>query len=182
MNRIFQISVCIMLFVASCSQKQTTVYQYCNQLNISNTNMLINNELDSSLQLSEQRYLVYFHKESCSFCFGGFSDFLKNINDYRFDSLLIVACDAYDFVQTNYFLKKSNLTLPSNTRIIIDPKNKIFDEMTNTYGDINLFLIEDKRILYYNNTAYFKYDESYGYVIDPNPQKNSNISSSCKIR
>lgn len=38
--------------------------------------------------------------------------------------------------------------------------------MANIYGDKNIFLIEDKRILYKNNTGYFKYDKTYGYVID----------------
>ena len=180
MNRVFQILICIMLFEASCSKKQTTVYDYCNQLNISDTNMLINNELVSLLQLNKQRYLVYIHKESCSFCFAEFSYFLNNINDYRFDSLLIVASGSYDFVQTNYFLKKNNLTLPSNTRIITDPKHKIFDIMTNIYGDINLFLIEEKRILYKNNTSNFKYDKLFGFVVDQDQQKRE-CTTNCKI-
>ena len=167
-NRIIQILVLIMLFVASCSQKTTTLYDYCNQLNISDTNIVINNELDSSLQLSEQRYLVYFHKESCSFCFGGFSDFLKNINDYRFDSLLVVAGYSYDLVNINFYMKKKNLSLPQNTRIIFDPTNKICVEKSNIYGDDDIFLIEDKRILYKNNTYCLKYDTICGYVIELN--------------
>lgn len=166
MNKIFKILVVIILFVASCSKKPTTLYDYCNHLNISDTNILINNELDSSLQLNKQRYLVYFLNASCSFCIGEFINFIKNINDYRFDSLMVVASEAYDLVQTNFYLKKNNLRLPQNTRIIFDPKNKIFVEMANIYGDKNIFLIEDKRILYKNNTGYFKYDKTYGYVID----------------
>ena len=105
---------------------------------------------------------------------------LNNINDYRFDSLLIVASGSYDFVQTNYYLKKNNLTLPSNTRIITDPKHKIFDIMTNIYGDINLFLIEEKRILYKNNTSNFKYDKLFGFVVDQDQQKRE-CTTNCKI-
>ena len=166
MNKIFQILLVIIFLVESCSQKPTTLYDYCNQLNISDTNMLINNELDSSLQLNKQRNLVYFLNASCSFCIGEFINFINNINDYHCDSFLLVASEAYDLVQTNFYLKKNNLTLPQNTRIIFDPKNKIFVEMANIYGDKNIFLIEDKRILYKNNTGYFKYDKTYGYILE----------------
>ena len=168
MNRIFQILVCIMLFVASCSQKQTTVYQYCNQLNISDTNMLINNELDSSLQLNKQRNIVYLLNAQCAPCIERFIYLIKNINNYRFDSLLVVAGYSYDLVNINFYMKKKNLSLPQNTRIIFDPTNKICVEKSNIYGDDDIFLIEDKRILYKNNTYCLKYDTICGYVIELN--------------
>ncbi|MBO7597452.1 MAG: hypothetical protein J6T70_10460 [Bacteroidales bacterium] len=167
-NRIIQIIVLIMLFVASCSQKTTTLYDYCNQLNISDTNMLINNELDSSLLLNKQRNIVYLLNAHCAPCIERFIYLIKNINNYRFDSLLVVAGYSYDLVNINFYMKKKNLSLPQNTRIIFDPTNKICVEKSNIYGDDDIFLIEDKRILYKNNTYCLKYDTICGYVIELN--------------
>jgi len=161
---LFSVVISVMLF--ACSAKETTVYQYLNKLTSNDTNLLINDSLYASLKISSNRNLVFFLNASCSLCISDFVSFAKNINDYRFDSLIVIASEVYDFIQTDYYLQRENITLPKNSRIIIDPKNKLFVEMANIYGDKNIFLIEDKRILYKNNTGYFKYDKTYGYVLE----------------
>ena len=158
------------LLTMACSNNILLSEQF-NVLNCSDNNEKFDSKLIDSLQLSESRNILFFLDASCSVCFAEFAKFLEKNEDYKYDSLVVVASETYDFKTTQYLLDKGNIPLPKKTRIIFDPKNKIFSIMLNSYGNQNLFLIENKKILAKVNTQYLKFDKQYGFIIEQNQLK-----------
>lgn len=163
MRKIFLII--ISSFLVSCA-KNLVVSEQFNALQSSESAKLLDGKLAKSLQVSESRTLVYSYNSQCSECIEQFIMFMRNIDDYKFDSLLIIAHETYDFIQSEYILQKSELSLPDATRIIFDPKNDIFDSLVVAEGNVNLMLVENKRVLAKCNTQLFTYDESLGFCVN----------------
>ncbi|MCQ2973492.1 MAG: hypothetical protein MJ211_01630 [Bacteroidales bacterium] len=160
------IFICIGLI--SCNSDKITLSSLFNSIKVNESMIKIDNDLDTSLNLSESRNLIFFLDTQCSVCISEFIKFMKKNEDFKYDSLLIVAQEAYDFIQPQFFLEKSNLSLPKNSRIIFDPKNKIYSIMLNSYGNQNLLLAENKKILAKVNTQYLIYTSDNGYTLDKN--------------
>ena len=147
----------------ACSQNPMQVAEQFNSLSVNDDSVAFNRELCDSLNLPEARVIVYFYNTGCSVCISDFSTFMHNIDDFAFDSLIVVASEAYDFILPEFFLNREGMTLPPNSRIVYDPKNSVMDKMMETYGFQDIFLLEQKRILMYYNTQGFYYDDKYGY-------------------
>lgn len=147
----------------ACSQKPISVAEQFNSRSVGEDSVEFNVELQDSIDLPNERVIVYFYNTGCSICIGDFSTFMRGIDDFAFDSLIIVASDTYDFIQPEFYLNQGGMTLPPNSRIVFDPENILMDKMMETYGFQDIFLLEQKRILMYYNTQGFYYDEKYGY-------------------
>lgn len=153
----------LLAFVAFGCTRPIQVCDTFNSSYCSDTCALIDTKIDSAINIPEARTITYFLNSGCSICLADFCTFIRSIDDFAFDSLVIVAGDAYDFIQPEFYLNREGLTLPPNTRIVFDPESTIMDKMLETYGFQNIFLLEQKRILMYYNTQGFYYDEKYGY-------------------
>ena len=163
MKKIILYFVNISVVFSSCTLQPTQVCDTFNSSYYSDTCALIDTKIDSAINISQARTITYFLNTGCSICIADFCTFMRNIDDYAFDSLIIIAGEAYDFIQSEFYLNRDGLTLPPNTRIVFDPENNIFDKMHETYGFQNIFLVEQNRILMYYNTQGFYYDDKYGY-------------------
>ncbi len=157
----------------ACTQKQMPVSECFNSLGVRETSVEFNSELSDSINLPNCRTIVYFYNTGCSVCIADFGTFMQNVADYAFDSLIVVASDAYDFILPEYYLNKADLTLPANTRIVFDPHDNITDKMLETYGYQDVFLLEQKRILMYYHTQGFIRNEELGYCLDANVFKQT---------
>lgn len=151
------------LVTVACTQKPIQVAEQFNCRSVSGDSVEFNGELRDSIDLPNERVIVYFYNTGCSICIGDFCTFMRNIDDFAFDSLIVVASDTYDFILPEFYLNREGMTLPPNSRIIFDPENIIMDKMMETYGFQDIFLLEQKRILMYYNTQGFYYDGKYGY-------------------
>lgn len=163
MKKVFLILLSSLL--VSCT-KTLVVSELFNALQSSEKAEFLDAKLAKSLQVSDSRTLIYSYNTQCSQCVSQFVKFLQHVDDYRFDSLLIVAHEAYDFIQSEYIMQKLELSIPDATRIVFDPENDIYDLLVVGEGMVDLLLIEDKRVLAKCNTQIFSYDESLGYCVN----------------
>ncbi len=157
--------ILLLPLLVSCNQT-LQVSEMLNNLQCTDKNQPLNIQLANTLQISDARTIVYSYNTQCSECVGQFIMLMKHIDDYRFDSLLIIAHEAYDFIQSDFIMQKSEVSLPNATRIIFDPNDNIYDSLIVAQGDANLLLVEAKCVLAKCNTQLFTFDESLGFCVD----------------
>jgi len=146
------------IFCCSCTRlKDKSFVDKLNAFSISDTSHVFSADVSETIKCPQGRNFLYVLDASCSVCIANYLQFIKKVEELRFDSLIVVARESYDFAKVEYYLKETGLKHPQNMRIIMDPKNNIYNEFVNIYFDHNLFLLENKRILFSVNT----YDVQY---------------------
>lgn len=157
--------IILIVLLSSCT-KTLSVSELFNALHSTEKHNLLDSKLSDLIQISDTRTLVYSYNTQCSQCVSQFIKFIQHVEDYRFDSLLIVAHEAWDFIQSDFVIQQAELSLPDATRIIFDPQNDIYDALVVAEGIVDLMLVEDKRVLAKCNTQLFTYDELLGYCVN----------------
>lgn len=86
------------LVTVACSQKPMQVAEQFNSRGVSEDSVEFNVELQDSIDLPNERVIVYFYNTGCSICIGDFCTFMRSIDDFAFDSLIVVAGNTYDLL------------------------------------------------------------------------------------
>lgn len=152
----------IILFIIgmfSCTNKteDKSFVDTVNEFSVSDTSHIFNTDVSETIKCPQGRNFVYVLRANCSACIVEYLQFIDKAEELKFDSLIVVARESYDFAKVEYHLKETGLESPQNMRIIMDPKNNIYNEFVNTYFDNNLFLLENNKILYSTKTCEIQY-------------------------
>lgn len=99
----------LLAFVAFGCTRPIQVCDTFNSSYCSDTCALIDTKIDSAINIPEARTITYFLNSGCSICLADFCTFIRSIDDFAFDSLVIVAGDAYDFIQPEFYLNREGL-------------------------------------------------------------------------
>ena len=121
---------------------------------------MLDGEVIQRLNLSgDCTYLVYAFDASCSSCIAYYFDFVREIRECQYDSVVVVVCQTSDLMLLDYYADKVGVERPAKSRYICEKAGDMQKLIMDNYGVADLLVTRDEHVIYVDYSLNYEMTE-----------------------